>query len=680
MYLWAGLVRAGFLMNDPKTMMKRFLLFFLLIYFSAGLLSGQSYVTKDKVGKKKLKQYEQALAYARDSRWGKALDILRPLTEDKNFFVDAWLLMGDVYYDGRNLAKAEETYERVLNEAPGYRVITWYKVAMCEWRQGKEKEAIAHLQTYLDTGRGGELQRKRAAKELEQLRFSVEAKKHPVPFEPRKLGPEINTGAAEYSPVLTADGEMLLFVRVTEEGGEDFYICRKAKDEWQDAEPLFQLNTPLNEGAPVISSDGKYLIFTACNRKGGYGSCDLYFSKRTSTGGWTPPENLGPPINTSAWESLPSLSPDGKLLYFASSREGGLGGKDIWVSKRLRNGKWSKPKNLGPNINTEDDELAPFIHADGKTLYFMSSGHPGMGGFDIYYSRLQDDGTWGKAVNMGYPINESGDEGALFVTPDGRTAFFASTGEKGGPGSGSSFESTQSRRTTDIYTFDLPEEARAHPATYAKIAVYDKETGSPLRAIVTVRDLKNKGRYIWRAQADEQGEMLCLLPLGSDYSLEIYHNGYLFYSDHFALAEEHSPDNPFYLSVGLIPVPKEEDLAKALKEPVVLRNVFFDSGSAELREESHYELDRLARLLKENYQLKIEIRGHTDEVGTEADNLALSQRRAKAVVEYLLAKGIDPSRLSSRGFGESQPVADNDTPEGRQLNRRTEFVVVGVEY
>ncbi len=661
-------------------MTRNFVFLLLLSCLSTAVLSAQSYVTKDKVGKKKLKRYEQARAYVQEEQWGKALSLLWELTEDEPFFVDAWLLLGDVYYDGRDLAKAEKTYERVLKEAPGYRVITWYKVAICEWRQGKETEAIDHLQMYLNTGRGGELQRKKAAKELEQLRFSVEAKKHPVPFEPRKLGPEVNTESAEYSPVLTADGELLLFVRRTEKGGEDFYVCRKVKDEWQDAEPLFQLNTLLNEGAPTISADGKSIIFTICNRKGGYGSCDLYFTRQLATGGWTPPENLGPPINTAAWESLPSLSADGKLLYFASNREGGLGGKDIWVSKRLRNGKWSKPKNPGPDINTPDDDEAPFIHADGKTLYFMSKGHPGMGGSDIYYSRKQEDGSWGKAVNMGYPINGPGSEGALFVAPDGRTAFFAGTGAEGDPAEASSFDSERGRRTTDIYTFQLPEEARAHPATYAKIAVYDKETGSPLRAVVGIRDLKKKGRYVWRAQADSEGEMLCLLPLGSDYSLEIYQSGYLFYSDHFALSEVHSLAEPFYLSVGLIPLPKEEDLAKAVEEPVVLRNVFFDSGSAELREESHYELDRLARLLKENYQLEIEIRGHTDEVGTEADNLDLSRRRAKAVLDYLVAKGIDPSRLSSRGFGESQPIAPNDTPEGRQLNRRTEFMITGVSY
>ncbi len=656
-----------------------YLLSLLLFCLSANVVSAQSYTTKKKAGKKQLKAYEQARKYAQEKEYTKALNILYKLTEEQPPFADAWMLMGDVYYDGLNLAKAEETYEHILRIAPGYRVITWYKLALCEWRQGKEKEAIEHMEVYLATGKGSEEQRKRIMREVENLRFSLEAKKHPVPFNPQKLGPEINTEAAEYSPVLTADEEQLLFIRVDEQGGENFYIARKVKDEWQQAEPVLELNTLLNEGAASISANGKYIIFTACNRKEGYGSCDLYFSKRTRMGGWTPAVNLGPPVNTAAWESLPSISADGKQLFFASSREGGQGGKDIWVSRRLRNGKWSKPKNLGPAINTEEDEMAPFIHADGRTLYFMSSGHPGMGGFDLFVSHLQEDGSWGTPVNLGYPINSPGSEGAVYVAPDGKQAFYAS--DRAGATEGiSAFDALENNRPTDIYTFVLPEEVRAGACTYAKIRVYDVHSGKPLRAVVSIRNLNDKGRYIWRQQADEEGEMLCLLPLGANYALEVSQSGYLFYSDHFALEALHQIDEPFLLSVGLMPVPKSEDLAEAMKHPVVLRNVFFDSGSAELRPESHYELDRLARLLKENYQLKIELRGHTDEVGSEADNRELSRRRAEAVRDYLIGKGIAEDRLKAVGFGESRPIADNDTEEGRRLNRRTEFVVLGVAY
>ncbi len=655
------------------------LFLFLSLCLSANVAKAQHYVTRKTASKKQLKLYEQAKEYAGQKEFVKALEVLDKLTEAKPVFADAWMLKGDVYYDGLNLAKAEETYEYILRIAPGYRVITWYKLALCEWRQRKEEEAIAHMEMYLKTGKGGEEQRKRVAKELEQLRFSLEARKHPVPFLPEKMGPQINTERAEYSPVLTADGEQLLFVRVNEQSGEDFYLSRKVKDEWQEADPIAELNTRLNEGAPTFSADGKQIIFTLCNDRNGFGSCDLYFSRRTLTGGWTNPQNLGPPINTAAWESLPSLSADGKKLFFSSSREGGQGGKDLWMSRRLRNGKWSKPKNLGEVINTAGDEMAPFIHADGKTLYFMSSGHPGMGGFDLFMSRQQEDGSWSEPVNLGYPINDMSSEGALYVAPNGYRAFYASDRE--GPLEGlSAFVVEKSTKPTDIYAFDLPEAVRAEPCTYAKIRVYDRSTGKPLRAIVRIRDLKNEGRYIWRQQAAEDGGMLCLLPLGSDYALEITQSGYLFYSDHFALAEIHRAEEPFLLSVGLIPVPKDESLAQAMQEPVILRNVFFDSGSAELRPESRYELDRLAHLLKENYQLKIEIRGHTDEVGTVEDNLVLSRRRAETVRRYLIDKGIAEQRLTARGFGESRPIASNENPEGRQQNRRTEFVVTGVVY
>ncbi len=653
--------------------------FFLSACLSANVLTAQNYITRKTASKKQLKLYEQAREYAVGKEFVKALEVLSKLTEVSPPFVDAWLLMGDVYYDGLHLAKAEETYEHVLRFAPAYRAIAWYKLALCEWRQRKEREAIEHMEMYLATGKGSEEQRKRVARELEQLRFSLEARQHPVPFSPEKMGPEVNTERAEYSPVLTADGEQLLFVRVTEQGGEDFYLSRKVKDEWQEAEPIAELNTRLNEGAPAFSADGKQIIFTICNSRKGLGSCDLYFSRRTSTGGWTAPQNLGPPVNTAAWESLPSLSADGKRLFFSSSREGGQGGKDLWVSRRLRNGKWSKPKNLGDVINTAGDEMAPFIHADGKTLYFMSSGHPGMGGFDLFMSRQREDGSWSEPLNLGYPINDMSSEGALYVAPNGYRAFYAS--DRDGPLEGiSAFVIQQNSKPTDIYAFDLPEAVRAQACTYAKIRIYDRMTNDPLRALVGLRDLKDGGRFIWRQQASEDGELLCLLPLGTDYALEIAQSGYLFYSDHFALAEERSVEEPYLLSVGLIPVPRDEELARALDQAVVLRNVFFDSGSAELRPESQYELNRLARLLKENYQLKIEIRGHTDEVGREEDNLELSRQRAEAVRRYLIEKGIAEDRLTARGFGESRPIADNDSPEGRQKNRRTEFVVTGVAF
>ena len=472
-------------------------------------------------------------------------------------------------------------------------------------------------------------------------------------FAPRNAGENINSDALEYFPSLTIDGSKMIFTRRLN-NDEDFYESNWKNGAWSKAQPVTgKINTNLNEGAQNISQDGEWLVFTGCNYPEGEGSCDLYIAYKSKSGEWTEPENMGRTINTEFWESSPSMSPDKKSLYFASSRQGGFGGKDIWVTNRNSAGKWSTPLNLGPTVNTSADEGCPFIHADNKTLYFNSNGHDGYGLTDLFLTRKQDNDSWGTPVNLGYPINTIDDEGSLIVSANGSTAFYASDGvdTKGG---------------LDLYQFELREDIRSEKVLWVKGKVFDKKTKQGLPSTVELTDISSR-KQISRLQTDEEGNYLVTLPVGKDYAFNVNRKGYLFYSDNFSV-KPNKADSPM-----LVNIPLQVIEAGA---SVVLKNIFFDSKKFELQPASTTELDQLILLMKENPKLTILISGHTDNVGKPADNMLLSNNRAKSVVAYLQQKGIESKRVSAKGFGASKPVADNKNEAGKAVNRRTELSIV----
>jgi outer membrane protein OmpA-like peptidoglycan-associated protein len=416
------------------------------------------------------------------------------------------------------------------------------------------------------------------------------------------------------------------------------------------------INTEDNEGAQFITSDGKRMYFTACNRGDGLGKCDIYMSEKLGKG-WSNPINLGEPINSAYSEKQPTLSSDGKNLYFVSNRPGGKGGLDIWVSALNTKGKWGMPINLGDSVNTAMDEQSPYIHPDNQTMYFSSNGWPGMGGFDLYFTRRKPTSppTWSKAVNLGYPINTFADEVGLIVNANGDHAYFSSNRipEKG----------------KDIYTFELYGQARPVQVSYLKGKVYDSETKAPLEAQFELIDLKSS-KTINQATANKYtGEFLVCIPTNNDYALNVSKKGYLFFSENFTLTGVKDNAKPFLKDIPL------QSMKAGNK--VVLKNVFFETNSFELKPESTVELNKMLQFLNENFNLKIEISGHTDNVGSDALNQKLSENRAKAVVDYLTSKGITPARMISKGYGKTQPIANNNTEEGRALNRRTEFKILG---
>jgi outer membrane protein OmpA-like peptidoglycan-associated protein len=435
---------------------------------------------------------------------------------------------------------------------------------------------------------------------------------------------------------------------------EDFYMSKKNKA--QNWFPAFNIGEPVNttenEGAVTISADGQYLFFTGCNREGGYGSCDIYFSYLDGDT-WTQPRNIGAPINTNNWESQPSLSYDGKTLYFASNRPGGHGDMDLWMSK-LENGKWGTPVNLGDKINTAQSEQSPYIHKDDQTLYFSSNGHIGMGDLDLFMASKQADGTWTYPKNLGYPINSNDDELALTLSGNGIDAYYASE-MKGGKGG------------LDIYKFELPISARPQGISYVKGNIYNADNKRKLRAKVELIDLAT-GKPLVETYANRKtGEFLVCLPANKNYALNVAHDGYLFHSENFSLINSPA-SQPFLLDVPLKPI-------KA-GQTVVLKNVFFDTDKFDLKEESRAELNKLVSLLQSNPLTKIEISGHTDNQGNKVKNIALSQNRAKAVMDFLVSKGIAKERLTAKGYADEQPISSNNDEAGRALNRRTEFKIV----
>jgi outer membrane protein OmpA-like peptidoglycan-associated protein len=574
-------------------------------------------------------------------------------------FIEARQMLGTMYEDAGNHAKAIEQYSKVQEINPVFFPNNYFLLGNLYLKEGRYDEALLNYNEFIALNTVSKSLRTQAEEQQQKAQFAVTLKNNPVSFRPENLGQQINTSDGEYSPTLTADEEILYFTKLrprdqytvhSSKFEEDFYVSRKENGQWTPAVPLgHPVNSYGNEGAACISPDGMFFIFTGCNRGDGLGSCDLYISRKEG-GKWSAPENMGTPLNSAQWDTQPSIAPDGKTLYFASNRNGNT---DIYMSIADENGNWQLPVNLGKPVNTSMVENSPFIHPDGKTLYFMSNGHPGMGGMDIFMSRKQTDGTWSEPVNIGYPINTHKDEGFFIVSASGNTAYYA-TDQLGGYGH------------YDIYSFDIPDEIKPEPVFYLKGTISDKTSGAPIRAEFELYDIES-GTLIVNSFSDEKdGSFLVCIPSKGNYALSAKKTGYLFYSENFEFMLTSS--EPLQKNISLQPI--------SVGEIVIMRNIFFDFDKDQLKSESVIELQQLISLLNENPTMKIEIRGHTDNVGTSQYNKVLSEKRAKSVYEYLIQHGISGSRLSYKGFGDTQPMADNQTDKGRALNRRTEFMVV----
>jgi len=502
--------------------------------------------------------------------------VLIAVVEDPNY-AEAWLLEGEIGIETKNLDLATLGYENALSSDSMLFPPAAITLARIYDKRGNYKREIPLLRWYLSKDFRNVINDATVAEMLDLATFRDYAITHPVAFAPESLGTMVNTKDEEYVNMLSFDGSQLLFTRkmlLNNSLQKEFlFVSQWDGEQWSEPQQLAFSDFPedVDPAAAFISADGKKLYLTGCGWQRDSG-CDLYVSDMVE-GQWSMPQAIRGSVNTNSWESQPCVSSDGRELYFVSRRNGNA---DIYHSLRNADGTWGEPENLGAPINTKGTEMAPFLHPDGRTLYFSSDKHVGMGGFDLFMSRRGEDGQWQKPVNLGFPINTSGDEINFFVAADGKTAFISSQ-RKGGRGG------------YDIYTFELPEEIRSDSANYL--------------ATVDVVEL-------------------------------------------------------------------------APGDAVVLQNIQFEYNSSALTEDSQTGIEMLTDFLKRNPDLKVELAGHTDDVGSASYNQKLSADRAEVVRMALIDHGIDAARLTAKGYGATKPLLPNDSEEHRAVNRRTEMVVM----
>jgi outer membrane protein OmpA-like peptidoglycan-associated protein/tetratricopeptide (TPR) repeat protein len=630
-------------------MIKCFNVLFLLLFLIPYSCKSQKVSSQAKNARE---HYHKAELLFSDGKYKEAVvEYKKTLSIDSDYSY-AIFGLGDSYAALKDIDNAELYYGKYISKYPE-KSEGCFALAQCFKDNMKYEEAIPYYELCLAREKQSEDMKTKAARYILDCRFAAVAIKNPVPFEPKSVGEKINTDLPEYFPSISADGQSFIFSRLVRQQ-EDIYITHKVNGEWVESQPISPLiNTDYNEGALCISSNGQYIFFSSNKPDENYGSHDIYFSLLQGNT-WSKPYNLGPKINSTSWDSHPSISADGRTLYFLSTRPGGYGAEDIWYSTLDSTNHWNDARNIGPVINTPYREFTPFIYADGNTLYFSSEGHPGMGGLDIFYSTKDGNGNWSEPKNLGYPINTPNIESGFVLSPNGKTAFFAA-------------EEKNQHNNIDIFTFDLYPEAQPKSVAYLKGKVTDSKTGKIVIATAQLIDLET-GKNAGTVQNNyATGDYLICLPPNKNYALNVSAKGYLFYSENFE----------FKLKSGTEPMQKDIQLKPIVGgESVVLNNVFFEVNKADLKPESKIELDKVFALLNDNKTVNLEISGHTDNSGDKISNQKLSENRAKAVVSYLTAKGIDASRLVAKGYGETQPVMPNTTPENKAKNRRTEMKVL----
>ena len=608
------------------------------------------------------KQYEKAVQLYDRSDYAGALKQLDALTDDTPGYVKAWLLKADMFLDLKQYPEAIKSYSRAISIDSAFFPPAYYIMANLYFDSEKYAEAKNNYLSYLRFNPKIQAELKRVYENLKLCDFRMELMLNPVPYNPLNIGPNVNSQGYEYINAISLDESQLFFTRkgADPRGDESFFRSVSARSatgqlNWSPAIEIgAPLNTPGNEGALCVSPDGMTIIITCCSRQDSYGSCDLYSSRRIGNS-WSEPINLGSTVNTAAWESQPCLAADGRTLYFVSTRAGGYGGSDIWKCVLQDDGSWTTPVNLGDSVNSPGNEMAPFIHPDGRTLYFSSTGHQGMGGADLFVSRLNPQGSWQKPENLGYPVNTKLDEINLVINAPGTEAYISA-------------ERPNGFGNTDIYRFQLPQQFRPESVSYVHGKVFDKKSLLPLAASFELIDMQSNTVVVSSESDPLNGEFVMSLPIDKQYALNVSCKGYLFYSVNFNVKGENDKHNPVKLDVPMNPV--------AIGEKVVLQNIFFETDKYDLLPDSKAELGKLVLFLQQNPTLNIEIGGHTDNEGSDAHNITLSLNRAEAVYNYLVSKGIKPSRLTFKGYGESTPIDSNQTPDGRAKNRRTEFKVI----
>jgi len=650
-------------------MLRHSFILLILILLSTSIYAQQQYSTKNKAAIKLYENAQEELKNGykgnrKENRYDEAMELFEKAIKKDPKFTEAHLALATNYQIfGKYYDKMLYHYELAVKSSPDNRKVmgAYYTLAGEMLKQGKYDQAKQYAEKFLSFGEIPENYTTEAQRIVTSTNFAKEKMANPLPFKPVSIGEKINkANRLQYFPVLTADQNMIFFTAIglpKKSHSEDVYVSIKVNGEWQDPMMLSnRINSPENEGTCSISADGKLLVFTSCLGRKSFGSCDLYISKLIGEE-WTEPINMGENINTPYWESQPSLSADGNTLYFISDKNK-RSGKDIFVSYRNAKGEWSFAEPLPSIINTARDEYSPFIHANGKTLFFSSNGHIGLGGLDLFSSELELN-QWSTPQNLGYPINNHLDQVSLFVTADGKKGYYADEKREG-----------NLDISANILEFEMPEPATVKIKTqYLKGRVMNAKTRELLEANIDLINLANNKKESSVLSDKYKGTYLLVLNEQTEYALEVHKKGYAFKSMRFDYSNKKADDlKPIELDILLNPIEKGTVF--------VLNNIFYDSGKWDLRDKSKSELDELILFMQDNPQVRGEISGHTDNVGEKKFNLELSLKRAKSVYDYLIKAGIPSSRLVFKGYGDTQPTAPNDTDENKQLNRRIEFKIL----
>lgn len=638
--------------------MRKILLIIMILHYALGSVHCQQYSIKSK---KAIKLYQEAKGaqYPSDK-----IALLNLAIDKEPLFVEAYWELSKIYQllDSTNAAiltlqAADQQPTAMLEE-------TKIRLSKLYYSKGEYQLALDKLSEI-----NNPYYRQQVALLKPDYEYAASLKANPIDFKPRNLT-YVNTIHDDYFPSITADGLMISTTVLSPKWmgdapmqyQEDMYVSYWNGSKWSYSEPLpAPMNGYGNEGSQSFSADGRYMFFVQCTNRENIGSCDIWYSIRKGDK-WSNPINLGEPANSRYWESNPVMSPTGDMIYFTSNRPNGLGGKDIWCVQVYIDDygylKTYNPQPLGKPINTDKDEFAPFIHADNHTLYFSSDGHKGLGGQDIFRSVRSDDGTWSTPENLGYPINTHGDESGFVINGLGNRAYFASD------------QLENNGKKLDIYEIDLP--INLQPRTrmvYSPGRVYDIKTGKPLQARVEIFEGATNARHFESISDAANGSFVAFLPENSQLTTR---NSQLI----FALSAQREGYLPYTMSITS---PGDSILVGLTRiasgNSITLNNLYFDYDSDKILPNSYAEIQRLMLFLKQNKNIKIKIVGHTDNQGSNAYNLDLSRRRAEALMNALIQKGISADRLIAEGKGSTQPITTNDTEEGRAQNRRVEVII-----
>lgn len=623
-------------------------LFTLLFFFHSSVA---------QVPEKAQKLFVNAQNFAQKTQYIEAIDELKKAIQAYPNFLDAKILLSEIHYTTKNyhdcILQLEQAKQDIKTIYPSlYQTKMYWILADAYLKTKNYDKTVENAKLYLQQQKRTEFGTQKAERLIKIAEFSNYAIKNPVPFQPKNLGESINSIHDDYFPVLTPDATQLFFTRKIG-FQEDIFQSAYINQNWIPAKMLDnKVNTPTeNEGSPSIAANGNLLFFTACNRPNVFGSCDIFYTYFNGKD-WTNSTGINKPINTTYWDAQPCFAADGRTMYFSSDRPGGSGGKDIWVSYLDEQLRWSEPQNLGKEINTPLDEQTPFIHPDGKTLYFASNGHVGLGMNDIFMS-THENGQWTTPKNLGFPINTEKDEMGMFVSTDGSKAYFASSRAEG-------------FGKLDIYVFDLPQSIQPEKTTYVKIHIRNAQTQAALYAQYQIIDI-NTHEIINKGNSNYEGSFIVCLSATKNYALVVEKENYLLHTENFSF-KEGTIFQPYELTVSLQPLQKNSE--------IILNNIFYDINSVTISTSSFAELDKLVEFLTKYKSIKAEVGGHTDNTGDKTTNQQLSLKRAQNVVDYLVQKGIDKTRLIAKGYADSVPLLPNDTEAHRAKNRRTVFKIL----